>query len=141
MTAMHRVQQAEEEVSRFARAVTLKRATVTAVAGFLLMVAVHKGWITPGFSDDVKGWTEDGLGLATTLGAGAWIHQSVTPSRQDLQPRNDAGQLLIPDSSQPAAGGVLPPTVSLNPAPDDGAGPATADTLPTTPGASSSIVT
>lgn len=114
MTAMHRVQRAEVEVSAFARAVSLKRAVVTAVAGGFLAFAVSRGWITADLSTQVNSYIADGLTFATAIGTGAWIHFGTTPARQDLKPINSDGQLLVPDPTQPPKGGLLPPTVDLN---------------------------
>lgn len=89
----------ETEVSALARAVALKRAVITSVVGGLLMLALTMGWIDPDTSAHVTGGIETGLGVLTTIGAGAWIHRGTTPADQQLQPRNSDGQPLVPDSS------------------------------------------
>lgn len=114
MTASHRLQTLETEVSGFSRAVAAKRATVAAVVGFALAYAASRGWITPAMSDQARSYVADGLTFLTAVGAGVYITPAVTPARQDLQPRNSAGQLLIPDPDSLPDDGTLPPTVNLN---------------------------
>lgn len=114
MTASHRLQTLETEVSGFSRAVAAKRATVAAVVGFALAYAASRGWITPAMSDQARSYAADGLTFLTAVGAGVYITPAVTPARQDLQPRNSAGQLLIPDPDSLPDDGTLPPTVNLN---------------------------
>ncbi|MEO7260243.1 MAG: hypothetical protein ABI047_03135 [Jatrophihabitantaceae bacterium] len=97
MSASHRLQDAERQVSAFARAVALKRATVTGVAGFGLAYAVQRGWITPGLSVEVTDTIADLLELASFIGAGAWIHRGTTPADSALQPVNSEGIPLVPD--------------------------------------------
>lgn len=114
MTASHRLQTLEAEASGFSRAVAAKRATVAAVVGFALAYAASRGWITPAMSDQARSYVADGLTFLTAVGAGVYITPAVTPARQDLQPRNSAGQLLVPDPDSLPDDGTLPPTVNLN---------------------------
>lgn len=107
MTAAHRLELAERRVSALARAVALKRATVTGAVGFALALAVQRGWVTPDLSAGVTDLVSDGLGLATLISAGAWIHQGTTPADSELRPVNSDGVPLVPDPAIAAA--VLEP--------------------------------
>lgn len=99
MTAAHRLENAERDVTAFARAIALKRAAILAVAALVLGLAVSRHWITPELSARATSWVEGGIGFAATVGAGAWIHSGTTPADSALQPRNTAGQDLVPDPS------------------------------------------
>jgi len=112
----------EVRVSGFARAVAMKRATIVAVVGFLLVLAAGRGWITPGLSGTMRSDVNAALDFLTVVGAGAWIHRAVTPAKQSLQPVNSAGQNLVPDPSASNA-------MAVYSAPDAAAGAALDDVI------------
>ncbi len=106
MTAQHlqaELVEVEEGVSRFARAIALKRATVTAIVGGVLVFAADHGWITGSLADTINHDVASAFAFLTTVGAGYWIHRGTTPADQALGPVNAAGQKLVPDPAPAAA--------------------------------------
>lgn len=115
------VTDAEKGVSGFARAVALKRAAITAAVGTALEILVLLHVITPGLSADATKGIAIALGALGTIGAGAWIHQAVTPADVALAPKSSTGVALV--GADVAAQAVLqasapPAPVATDPDPD-----------------------
>lgn len=85
----------ETDVSAFARAVALKRATVTGVVGTALSVLSAFGVITPDLSQHVDKGIAGAFAFLATVGAGAWIHHGTTPADVALQPKSSTGVALV----------------------------------------------
>lgn len=101
---------AETDISAFARAVALKRATVTAVVGTALSVASSFGWITPDLSDHLDKGIAGAFAFLAVLGAGAWIHTGTTPANLALNPKSSTGEDLV--SADVAAKAVVAATAA-----------------------------
>jgi len=99
------VQQVEEDVAAGSRWIAVRRGVIVGGVGGLLALLVAMGWISDGLSEHVRALIDSGLTAAAAVGAGAWIHRDTTPADQALQPRNKAGQRLVPDTS--VSGAVL----------------------------------
>lgn len=86
----------EGKVTAFARAVSLKRATVAAVIGGALQVLVVTHTITPDVQNHVNQGISGALAFVSTVAAGAWIYKGTTPADPALIPKDDTGTPLVP---------------------------------------------
>lgn len=93
------VQRAEEQVAAGSRWIAVRRGTIVGVSTGALALCVAMGWVPVDLSDHLRALIDSGLVTAGSIGAGAWIHRDTTPADQALQPRNKAGQPLVPDTS------------------------------------------
>lgn len=87
---------AEKDITVFARAIALKRATITAIGGAALSGLAAYGVITPNLSGNLQKDIATGLAFLTTVGAGAWIHKDATPADPALIPKDNTGTPLVP---------------------------------------------
>lgn len=91
-------------VRGLSREVGLHRAVIIGAIAVAVNIATAQHWITLGLSTEILRYADEALTFVAAVGAGAWIRTVTTPADQQLQPRNSAGQDLVPD---PSAADVL----------------------------------